>query len=110
MQYSPNGALLGTFTADATSQLHILGHDGDSFGMNGTKVGVFKDPNQVGLSRFLQGKNCSRLKTEVILEILGDLSNQTLKGSLSNQKVSSLLILADLTESNRSWTKALRGS
>ena len=33
---------LGTFTTDTSGQLDILGHDGDTLGMDGAQVGIFK--------------------------------------------------------------------
>ena len=31
---------LGAFSADATSELDVLGHDGDTLGVDGAQVGV----------------------------------------------------------------------
>lgn len=44
---------LSTFTANTTSELDILGHNGDAFGMDSTEVGVFEERDEVSLSRFL---------------------------------------------------------
>lgn len=44
----------GTLAADAPCQLDVLGHDGDTFGVDGTQVGVLKQPHQVRLARLLQ--------------------------------------------------------
>ena len=48
---------LGTFSADATSQLDVFGHDGDTFGVDGAEIGVFKETNEVCFGGFLQRKN-----------------------------------------------------
>ena len=50
--------VLGPLTTNAASQLDVLGHDGDTLGMDGTQVGVLEQANQVGLSCLLQGKHC----------------------------------------------------
>ena len=49
---------LSTLTADAACQLNVLGHDGDTLGVNGSQVGVLEKTNQVGLSSLLEGQHC----------------------------------------------------
>ena len=66
---------LRTLSTDAASQLNVLGHDGDTLGVNGTQVSVLKESNKVGLSGFLQGKNSRSLETEIRLEVLGNLTD-----------------------------------
>ena len=34
-----------SFTTDASCQLNVFGHDGDSLCMNGTQVGILKEPH-----------------------------------------------------------------
>ena len=46
--------LLRALTADATSQLHVLGHDGNPAGMNGTEVSVLEKSNQECFTGLLQ--------------------------------------------------------
>ena len=36
---------LSTFSSDTTSKLNILGHDGDSFSVDSTQVGIFEKTN-----------------------------------------------------------------
>ena len=38
-----------TLSTDTTSKLHILRHDGNTLGMDGTQVSVFEETNKVGL-------------------------------------------------------------
>ncbi len=45
---------LCTLSTDAASQLDVLGHDGDTLGVDGAQVSVFKQTNQVGFAGFLQ--------------------------------------------------------
>jgi hypothetical protein len=65
--------------------------------MNGAQVGILKQANKVSFGSFLKSKDRRALETQIILEILSDLTNQTLEWRLSNQKVRRLLILADFT-------------
>ena len=40
---------LTAFSSDTTGELNVLGHDGNSLGMDGAEVGVFEESHQVGL-------------------------------------------------------------
>jgi hypothetical protein len=40
--------------ADSACKLHVLGHYSNTFGVNGTQVRVFEEPDQISLSAFLQ--------------------------------------------------------
>lgn len=44
---------LSTLATNATGQLNVLGHNGDTLGVNGAQVGVLKQADQVGLRGFL---------------------------------------------------------
>ena len=89
---------LSTFSTDAASQLDILGHDGDPLGVDGTQVGVLKEADEVGLRGFLQGHDSRGLEAEVGLEVLGDLTHETLEGQLPDEELSALLVTTDLTQ------------
>ena len=91
---------LSTFSTDSPGELDILGHDGDSLGVDGAQVGVLKETNQVGLASLLQSHNSAGLESEISLEVLGDFSDQTLEGQLADQKLCGFLVTSDLTESN----------
>ena len=90
---------LSTFSTDAASQLDILGHDGDSLGVDGTQVGVFKETNQVSFRSFLQSHHGRGLETEVSLEILSNFTDKALERQLPDEELSALLVSPDLTES-----------
>ena len=45
---------LSTLSTDATCQLDVFGHDGDTLGVDGAQVGVLKQTHQVGLAGLLQ--------------------------------------------------------
>merc|ERR1739838_1048012 len=56
---------LSTFSTNSSCQLDILGHNGDTLGVDGAQVGVFKQTNQVGLRCFLKGTNGCALEREI---------------------------------------------
>ena len=69
----------GSLSSDSSGQLHVLWHDGDSLGVNGAQVGVLEKTNHVSLSSLLESKDGGRLESEVVLEIVGDLSDESLE-------------------------------
>ena len=97
------GNFLSTFTTDTAGKLDVLGHDGDTLGVDGAQVGIFEKTNQVSLSRFLESHDGAGLETQVSLEVLSDLTNQTLEWQFADQKLSGLLVTTDLTESDCTW-------
>lgn len=88
---------LGLLSSDPTSELNVLGHDRDSLGMNRTEVGVFEESNEISFGSLLQSQHCSTLESEIILEVLSDLSDESLEGELANQEFSGLLKLSDFS-------------
>ena len=91
---------LSSFSSDSSSKLDILGHDGNSFGMDSAQVGIFKKTNQVSFRSFLESHNSRRLETEISFEILSNFSDQTLEGQLSDQQFSGFLVSSDFSKSN----------
>ena len=98
--------LSGMLSADATGELQVLGVDGDALGVNGAEVGVLKEADEVGLGRLLEGEDGVALEAEVGLEVLGDLTDETLEGKLADEKLSAPLVLANLLEGDRAWAVA----
>ena len=94
---------LSTLSTDTAGKLDVLGHDGDTLGMDGTQVGVLKQTDEVSLTGLLESHDGRALEAEVCLEVLGNLTDQTLEGQLADEKLSGLLVSPDLTESNSSW-------
>jgi hypothetical protein len=43
---------LSSFATDTASQLNVFGHDGNSLGVNGTQVGIFKETHEISLAGF----------------------------------------------------------
>ena len=74
-------------STNSFGELKVLGHDCHSLSMDSTEVGVLKKGNQIGLSRFLEGKNCLTLEPDFLLELGCDFSHQSLEGKLSDEQV-----------------------
>ena len=95
---------LRALAADAARELDVLGHDGDTLGVDGAQVGVFEEPDEVGLGGFLERRDGRRLESQVSLEVLGNLTDETLEWELSDEELGRLLVSTDLTESDGSRT------
>jgi histone H3 len=91
---------LRALATETTGQLDVLGLDGDTLGVDGTQVGVLEQGDKVGLNGLLESTDGGGLEAEIGLEVLGDLTDQTLEGELADQKLSGLLVATDLTESD----------
>ncbi len=76
--------------------------------MDGGQVGVFEQRDQVGFGGFLQGADGRGLEAEVGLEVLGDLTDETLEGELQDEELGRLLVATDLTESDGTGLIAVR--
>ena len=98
---------LSTLSADTSCQLDVLGHDGDTLGVDGAQVGVLKQTDEVSLAGLLQSHDGRALETQISLEILSDLTDQTLEWQLADQKLSALLVSPDFTESYGSGPVAM---
>ncbi len=99
---------LSPLATDSPGQLDVLGHDGDPLGMDGAQVGVLKESNKVGLTGFLESSHSRALEPQVSLEVLSNLTNQTLEGELADEELSGLLVTTDLTKSHSSRLVAVR--
>ena len=91
---------LSALATDPAGKLDVLGHDGHTLGVDGAQVGVLEQTNQVSLAGLLEGHDGGALESEVGLEVLGDLTDQTLEWELADQKLGALLVTTDLTESH----------
>uniref|UniRef100_S4RFW5 Uncharacterized protein n=1 Tax=Petromyzon marinus TaxID=7757 RepID=S4RFW5_PETMA len=98
----------GALATDASCQLHVLGHDGDTLGVNRTHVGVLKEPHQVGLACLLQGANGSTLEAQIGLKVLRDLTNQALDWQLADQQLRRRLVTTALTQRHRARSVTVR--
>ncbi len=93
---------LRALTTETTGELDVFALDGDTLGVDGAEVGVFKQGDEVSLNGLLEGADGGGLEAQVGLEVLCDFTNQTLEGKLADQELSGLLIATDLTESDGS--------
>ena len=93
------GGTLRSLSSDSSGQLDIPGHDGNSPGVDGTQVGIIKQPDKVCLHCFLETQYRRRLESQICLVVLGDLSHQPLEGQLADQKCCGFLKLTDVLQS-----------
>jgi len=99
---------LSTLTTDTAGQLDVLWHDRHTLGVDGTQVGVLEETDEVSLAGFLESHDSWALETQVGLEVLCDLTNQTLEWQLADQELGRFLVTTDLTKSNGSWPVTMR--
>ena len=97
----------GALTTDAAGQLHVLGHDGDALGVDGTEVGIFEKTDHVGLSGLLESEDGGGLEAQVLLELSSDLTDKSLEGELADEELGALLEAADFAESDSAGSKAM---
>jgi hypothetical protein len=76
--------------------------------VDGAQVGVLEERDEVGLDGLLESTDGRGLEAEIGLEVLGDLTNQTLEGELADEELSRLLVATDLTEGDGSGLVAVR--
>jgi len=91
---------LGPLATETTSQSKILRLDGDTLGVDGSQVSILEQGDEVSLSGLLKSHDGRRLEAQVGLEVLGDLTNETLEGQLADQELGGLLVTPNLTESD----------
>jgi hypothetical protein len=97
-----------SFSTNSASQLDVLWCDGDTLGMVGSQVGVLEKIDQVGLTSLLEGKDSRALEAEIGLDVLTYFADQALEWELADQKISRLLVSADLTKSDSSRSVSVR--
>lgn len=108
--------VLEALASDASGQLHILGHDGDSLGVDGTEVGVLKESDDVRLGRLLEGEDGVALELEIALVLLGDLPDQPLERKFADEELGlrvgglayGLLEFPYFPQSHRPWAEPVR--
>jgi len=93
---------LRAFSTDTAGQLDILRHDGNTLGVDSTQVSVLEKTDEVGFGGFLEGQDGRSLESKITLEVLGDLTNETLERKLSDEEIGTLLVTTDLTKSDGS--------
>ena len=93
---------LSSLATDTSGKLDVLGHNGHSLGVNGAQVGVLEESDEVGLASLLQGHDGGTLEAQVGLEVLSDLTDQTLEWEFPDQQLGAFLVSPDLTKSDSS--------
>ena len=76
--------------------------------MDGAKVGVLEERDEVGLNGLLKSADGRGLEAEIRLEVLSDLTDKTLEGQLADEELGRLLVATDLTESDGTGLVAVR--
>ena len=56
----------------------------------------------------MESSDGRRLESQVGLEVLGDLTDETLEGELSDQEFGRLLVSSDLSKGDGSWSVTMR--
>ena len=97
----------GALSTDSACELHVLWHDGDSLGVNGTEVGVFEETNHVGLRCLLEGEDSGGLEAEFASVLRGDFTDESLEGKFPDEELGALLETSDLTESDGAGSEAV---
>ena len=76
--------------------------------MDGAEVGILEEGDEVGLDGLLEGADGRALEAQVALEVLSDLTDETLEWELADEQLGRLLVPTDLTESDGSWLISVR--
>jgi hypothetical protein len=76
--------------------------------VDGAQVGVLKEGDEVSLDGLLESADGRRLEAKIRLEILRNLTDETLEGKLADQELGRLLVTTDLTESDGTRLVAVR--
>ena len=96
---SKKGSKTGSVTPDPSSELQIFHHDGDPLGVYGTQIRILEQAYHVCLSRLLQRKQSCSLELDIWLEIMSNLSHQSLERKLAQKEFGAFLVLPDLSQS-----------
>ena len=91
---------LRALATEAAGEREILGLDGHTLSVDGSQVGVLEEGDEVSLNGLLEGADGRALEAEVALEVLRDLTDETLEGELADEELGRLLVATDLTESD----------
>ena len=75
--------------------------------MDGAEVGVLEETNEVSLRSFLESHDGGRLESKVVVEVTGDLSDESLEWELPEEEISGLLVSSDFSEGDGSWSESV---
>ena len=96
----PHSSHLRALATETTGKLDVLGLDGNTLGVDGAEIGVLEERDEVSLDRLLESANGGRLEAQVALEVLGNLTDETLEWELADQELGRLLVATNFTESD----------
>jgi hypothetical protein len=94
---------LSTLASDTAGKLDILGHDGDSLGMDGTQVGILKQTYKICFAGLLQSHHSRALESKVRFEVLCNFTDKALEWQFTDEQLCRLLVSSDLSQGNCSW-------
>ena len=81
-------ASLCTFASDTSGKLDVLGHDGDTLGVDGTQVGILKQSDEVRLTGLLQHKTFKGFSHASCLDIKsGTIHSTMVEGRYHSRQV-----------------------
>jgi len=66
--------------------------------VNSAQVGILKQADQISFRGFLKGEDSRSLETQITLEILRNLTDQSLEGKLADEQIGGLLVATNLAE------------
>ena len=81
----------------------LLRTDSNTLGVDGAKIGVFKERDKISLNGFLESSDGGRLEAKIRLKVLGDFTDEALKREFPNQKFGRFLVATNFTKSHSSY-------
>ena len=99
---------LRALATEAAGQLDVLALDGDALGVDGAQVGILEERDEISLDGLLEGADGRALEAQVRLEVLGDLTDETLERQLADEELRRLLVATDLTQRDGTGLIAVR--
>lgn len=66
---APPDTHLGSLTTETAGELDVLGLDCDTLGMDGAKVGVLKERDEIGFDGLLESTDGGGLEAEIGLRV-----------------------------------------
>ena len=94
--------------SDPPGQLDVPRHDRHSLRVDRAQVRVLEQAHHKRLGRLLQSVDGCRLESQVALVVGRDLSDQSLERQLSDEQLSRLLVLPDLSERDCAGPESVR--
>ena len=87
-------------------QSNVFAHNRHSLRVDCRQIGVLEQRHHIRLGRLLQRHNGRRLESQVVFEITGNLSHQSLERQFAHQQLRRFLISPDLPQRHGSWTES----